>query len=298
MYGVYLWIMMMAACRGQPPVETGAGAAEVVPPAAAAPAEGARPGAMPGSVEELLDALEASDGAMASLTAEILYDRVFEIQGDRQIRRGSVYFRDRGALPSGGRDRVFAAKFTSLQVGDRYTEEAYHLVFDGVTLVERWPAQKQFVKTQLARAGERADALRVGKNPLPLPLGQKKADILVRYTAAMPAVEDGATANVEAETPAIRAFVAGCVQLHLTIRPELAKSEEVHEVRVWYRRDGALLLPRLVRAVNRAGDVSLVQLAKVKANGEIPAEAIDMATPTEGWDVQVRELPAPAAKAE
>lgn len=252
--------------------------------------------ANPPSAEVLLDWIEASDAKLKSLSADILYDRVFEIQGDRQIRRGQLFFEDRGLGEGGKPRRVIGAKFASLQVGDRFTPEEYHIVFDGVFLVERWPGSKQFVKTQVARPGEAVDALRAGKGPLPLPIGQKKADILARYTAEVLNSDEGATANVASETPNIVAFVKDCVQLKLTVRPELAGTEELHEIRLWYRIDGGMVLPRLVRAVNRAEDVSLVQLVNVKANETTPEGALDMVTPKDGWDVQVRELPAPAAK--
>ncbi|GJQ29270.1 MAG: hypothetical protein HBSAPP03_11540 [Phycisphaerae bacterium] len=266
----------------------------------AQPAETATPAPCPpaqvqvSAVDALLDAIEKSDAAVMSISADILYDRVFEIQGDRQIRTGKLYVADRRTPGSPVPARVIGARFESLQVGERFTPEIYHVIFDGAYLVERWPGQKQFVKTQLVRAGEVADALRVGKNPLPLPIGQKKADLLARYIAETPAAKEGAVGNVEAETPKIAAFIAGTRQLKLTVRPELVSTEELHEIRVWYKPEGDLLLPRLVRAVNRAGDVSLIQLINVRANQPIPDEGLDMTSPTDGWNVQVRELPPPS----
>ncbi len=298
-------VLMAAFLMMQPatPPET------VTPPVApvTSPAESSKPADVPAVVPEvkavgpmtaeaLLERIEASDSTLKSLSADILYDRVFEIQGDRQIRRGQLFFEDRGPGEDGKARRVMGAKFASLQVGDRFTPEEYHIIFDGIFLVERWPGAKQFVKTQVARPGEAVDALRAGKGPLPLPIGQKKADILARYVAVVPAVDDGAVANVASETPNIVAFVKDCVQLKLTVRPELAATEELHEIRLWYRIENGMYLPRLVRAVNRAEDVSLVQLINVKANETTPEGALDMVTPKDGWDVQVRELPVPAAK--
>src|SRR4051794_12475411 len=74
-------VLVAGACAQQPPVGGHPGAG----PAQAAPGEFA-------SADDLLKALERADENLTSLTADIRYDRTFELQGDRQVRTGKLYF--------------------------------------------------------------------------------------------------------------------------------------------------------------------------------------------------------------
>ncbi|CAG0996112.1 hypothetical protein PHYC_02572 [Phycisphaerales bacterium] len=287
--------LILVACQPAPqaeaPTPSPAPVEQTPPPANPAPADAATPDIT--TADQLLDELERADAKLRSLVADIKYDRVFEIQGDRQIRVGKVYYQDSGAIVAGVRDRKFGIRFTSLQIGKRLENEVYEVIFDGQWLVERRPAKKEFTKTQIARPGRNFDALRVGQGPFPLPVGQKKADMLARYEAALLPGAQGLEANDEKETPALLEFVKGACQLKLTIRPELKSTEELHEIRLWYKRDaGGAWLPRLARTMNRAGDVSLVQMINVALNESVPTEVLDTTSPKaeDGWNVQVREM--------
>ena len=59
------------------------------------------------TADDLLDALETADKDLVSLTAQVKFDRTFEIQGDRQTRIGKLWFlTDKPAeAGAGGGDR-------------------------------------------------------------------------------------------------------------------------------------------------------------------------------------------------
>lgn len=239
----------------------------------------------PGTADELLTELETADRGLKSLTAKILYDRTFEIAGDRQIRTGVLYF-------VGGEEkkpRAFAIRFDTLIVGQSRRDEEKWFVFDGQWLLEKTPAQKRFTKRQVVGPGESFDPLRIGEGPFPIPIGQKKSEILDRYEAALLPPEDGLS------EPKLAEFVAGSSQLKLT--PKDPK-DDFREIRLWYRRgpeSEGRWLPRMSKTLSRDGDESVVQLIQVRANTPVPAEATDTSTP-EGWDGTVqpyREKPTP-----
>jgi hypothetical protein len=246
------------------------------------------------SASDLLAQLETADANLRALDADILYQRVFGLEGDQQERRGRLYFVDSKALtqdakPAPG-SRKFAIHFKSLKLGDQPPmAQDQVLVFDGEWLVEKQPQQQQIIKRQITRAGG-FDPLKVGEGPFPLPIGQKRADILSRFEAELlPATRD-----LVAEDPAMQQplenFVRGSHQLKLTPKPG-ERSIELSEIRLWYRPDPVTgqLLPRMARTVTPTGDVSLVQLANVKVNQSVPAEALDTATPP-GWKQDIQEL--------
>ena len=253
---------------------------------------GDKSAAIPGpyaSADALLDALETADSDLRRLSAQVRYDRSFALAGDRQIRVGDLYFTS-GEKRQG---RRFAVHFDTLVIGDSKRDDVKQYIFDGQWLVEKTPGEKRFVKRQVVPPGQSFDPLRVGEGFMPLPIGQRKADILKRYIAELAPLDDGLS------DASLKEFVAGCVQLKLTPRPDLAEEDQFKEVRLWYRPGGkdagtaAKLLPRLAKAINIAEDESTVQLINVKTNTDasIPDDALDTTTPstTAGWEVLIHE---------
>lgn len=260
-----------------------------------------REAAPPRNADELLNALEHADADLRSLSAQIRYDRTFELQGDRQTRTGRLVF-DAGrddAPPAGSgiqpREprRKFGILFDTLKVGDRLEQNPQHFIFDGEWLIEKEPAHKQAQKRQVVPPGEKFDPLRIGEGPFPIPIGQKRDDILSRYNAELVPMDDGI-----AEDPDLVAFASRlgtAWQLRLVPLPERAATDEFQEVRLWYIGEGKdRLLPRMARTVSRGGDVSVVQLINVEKNAPIDPALLDTTTP-EGWDVQVTHWREPAA---
>lgn len=276
------------------------------PPAAAPPA--ARPPGQTGgsdkafgSVGELLAALEASGDQITTLEAELLYERRFKLQGDTHTRYGNLYYRSerlkfsvppekaKPDAPLPPLFRSFAIKFTRLFIENVRRDEDKEYVFDGQWLVERSVKQKQYIAREVARPGDRFDPLRLGEGPMPIPIGQKAAEILARYDADMPPLADGVAGEPTFLDTATKFSHA---QLRLVPKADRAKDDEFREIRLWYARDAdGTLLPRLVRTVTRSQDVSFVQLWGLKKNQPLPKDAIRIEPPPEGegWDVQIEE---------
>lgn len=273
----------------QPPAESpppAIGTTKVVQPA-----EASKPGEPLkfADAAALLTALETADKGMKSLAADILYDRLFELEGDRQTRKGTLMFRnsatgtDGKALP-----RAFAIRFDWMQAGERLEKRANWYVFDGQWLLESWPDEKRFKRRQLVAPGETYDPLKIGEGPLPIPIGQKKDDILARYTAELLDAASGVEDDMQKQ------LVANGWQLKLI--PKNGESDEFREVRLWYRPDaGGRLLPRMARTVVRSGDISTVVLTGVKLDADIPEGVLDTAPP-KGFDGEVEEFRRPASK--
>lgn len=254
-------------------------------------------------VDSLLDALERADVGMRTFSSELIYDRSFRLQGDRHIRWGHLYFRvepPTAAAPGkpSRAQRTFAVRFETLVIPDdqgavRHEDESLW-IFDGQWLIEKRQRERQFVKRQIARPDDPIDPLRLGEGPLPIPIGQKKADILARYEVTLLASEDGlespdAEGQDAADKARLREFVADAYQLRLVPKGAQAEQDEFREVRLWYTRDG--LLPRAARTTNRAGDESLVLLAGAKVNAPLPPDVmnVEVPDPAKGWAVQIDE---------
>ena len=218
---------------------------------------------------DLLDQLESADEDLKSLDADILYERVFGLEGDVQERRGKLYYVDTKARTPDGKpgagSRKFAIHVQWLKLGRQEPMRQDHLmIFDGEWLVEKQAGEKQIVKRQITRAGQGFDPLKVGEGPFPLPIGQKRQDILSRFDAVLLKPTEGLVANTPAMQKQLDKFVEGTHQIKLTPRQH-DPNAELSEIRLWYREDPKLkrLLPRLARTVTPQGDVSLVQLVNL-----------------------------------
>lgn len=264
--------------------------------------------------DALLTSLEKADEGLVTLTAKVVYDKTFEIQGDQQSRKGKLYFvnrdeavkADAGRGDAGTQGRKFAIVFDELWIGDVVRKDQEVYVFDGQWLVEKNFKEKMFIKRQVVPPGERFDPLRIGEGPFPIPLGQRKADIQKRYATTLLPAGDGLKAADDAseddrkDIEKRRAHTAGSWQVKLEPKPEFARDDEFKEIRLWYKRgaDGNLM-PVMSRTVDKEGNVSVVALTDVRiqmegkprnAGAMVPREVIDTEPPKDGWNVDIQEF--------
>jgi len=233
-------------------------------------------------VTELLDAIERAEGKLRSLTAMVLYDKEFALAGDLQRRTGELFFNN----TEGGRS--FAIRFDKLRLGDVVHDDVQEFVFDGEWLVERQPGKKLFTKRQVVPPGQEFDPLKIGEGPLPIPIGQKRADIERTFDVSSPGVTDSLTEGTDAFRIA-SAPNSKVRQLKLVPKPGTRESDDFEEIRVWYKDHEGGVLPTMARTVNHQGDIALVVLIAHKVNDEaqIPDGIFSTEAPERGWDVQI-----------
>lgn len=248
------------------------------------------------TVNDLLDALETADAGINTFQARVMYDRIMRLQGDRIVRIGGLAFRaDEPSVDEKPARRTFSVIFDQTFVGEVLRNERRQMVFDGEWLVEKNDAEKTFTARQVTKPGEPIDPLRLGEGPMPLPIGQRRDDILKRFDATLLPAEDGVgvpdDADEDERAMAERrlAFVANTYQLHLVPHERTARDLGLSDVRLWYER--GTLYPRLARTVTPAGDVSWVQLIGIKVNEPLPPNVMTVVRPLpeEGWQVEVVE---------
>lgn len=258
-------------------------------------AQEAAPANVTREADELLTRLEHAGEGITDLTADINFDKTFALQGDEQRRIGKLYFRSETPRADGkpGR-RAFAVTFTRMYVGDRVEDDPVTYIFDGEWLLEKHAKAKHFEKRQVARPGDNFDPLRIGEGPFPMPIGQKKGDIVSRYQVALEPAEGGLDPAMP-PAPSLIKFASsngGSLQLHLVPLPDRS-SDNLKDIRLWYNKSD--LLPRMARTVNGAGDVTIVQLLNVRTDVKVPEKELDTTTPGPGWDGQVQEWREPVA---
>ncbi|MEO1717310.1 MAG: hypothetical protein AAFR76_09385, partial [Planctomycetota bacterium] len=237
------------------------------------------------SADELLDAIEQSDRDIERLTAEMQYHRLFELAGDEQTRLGMLQFvneRDADGEPA---TRRFAIRFDQTVVGGRRERDGRTFVFDGEWLTERIPSEKLMLKRQVAPPGADFDPLKVGEGPLPIPLGQAKADILERYAVTMPEPLDGI--DHRADRPRLESYISAMEAAQLKLIPK-DDDDQFEEIRLWYRSVETGVLPCMALTINRTGDEVMVQLLDFKLNevARIDERLFRDEAPAD-WDVEI-----------
>lgn len=258
-------LLAWSGWRSPPPTDEGTPPSD--PPAAETL------GAAEDAAVQLLDRLERAGEAIRSLDARILYLKQNPLT-DEEERVGRVlYLVD----PASDRKRV-AVLFESERIGDRQRARTVHYVFDGSWLAEIDRDEKQFIKRQIVPPGEQFDPLRLGEGPLPLPIGQKKEDVLARFEAAR--IEPPAEGFLANRVP------AEALGLELVPRPGTAEAEDFRVIRIYH--DPTTLLPIAVDAEEVGGERQFVLVAAPRINEPIDESLLDTTPPTSGWRVDVR----------
>jgi len=263
--------------------------------------------AAPSAAVAWLDRLEAAGRDLEGFRARVIYTREQPLLGDRQVRIGRLAYQpaerrstedaetDDGADADGadgsdaigndddaeggnadGRPAKFAIRFTHLQVGQGLRERPQYYIFDGQWLAEIHPDRRQFIKRQVVPPGRRYDPLKLGEGPFPLPLGQRRQQVLELFEVELVRAE---------EDP------ADAVHLAFTPRAEQAERLDYRRIDLWYDRQ--TLLPRRVRAEEPSGDLTIVQLKDPQVGpigSDEAAELFSTETPPagSGWRVEVK----------
>lgn len=251
------------------------------------------------TADDLLLALEAADARFQSLQANLREIRLASelVGGDRQDVEGRVFFLSEKAKDASAKARrMFQVDYLFITADKVRRTENRTFIFDGEWFVERQPDSKQIHKRQIVPPGQLVDPLAIGQGPFPIPIGQRREEILARFTAELAKPDDFPDKDRAGGVPE---YLKDSFQLKLTPKPGTDEAQQFQEVRIWYRRPD--LLPQVARTLKPDESVFIYLLTSVKTNETLPAGAFDTSVP-EGWAAQVdeyvnRAVPQPAGGA-
>ena len=279
-------LVILAACSpGVAEAErgnSGTGDAEGVPREIVDQLQTAQPTSQPSAhpatsdAVALLDRLETAADGLHDFRADITYHLWDSILERREIRSGEIVYDVR---PDDG-SRRFAILVTSVIVGNRRDNQKKRYVFDGSWFVEIDYDNRMFTKRQIVAPGERFDPLKLGEGPFPLPVGQRRQDVLARFEASLlEGTQDEVLAKFLAGKP-----VEG---LKLVPRPMTPQAKEIAEVEIFY--DAATLLPVGIVLTETNGNRKTVMLRHLKRNQGIDESKLSIEEPDPAqWQIDVR----------
>ena len=246
---------------------------------APAPALATAPAARFADADALLTAVERTSDSLRDFRANITLETTDDVTGDTERRLGQLVFVQEEGKPTTRRFAVVFEKF--IDGGGRMDERPVRYIYADGWLTEADFKQRTLVRRQLARAGEQYDPLKPGEGPVPLPIGQRRADVLARFDASL-ATAPNSTLLLRSARP--------MVGVRLKPKPGMADRDLV-EASVWY--DAQSLVPIGVEAQRKSGR-TVVSLRDATMNGGIDdaqqallslAEKV-----TTGWRVDERPL--------
>ena len=211
------------------------------------------------STDAMLSALEKAGDNIRTLRANVIYDRVDAVSENRERRTGQIVLtQDSQQLKS----RTLAIMFDQfIDASGHASPQTQRFVFHGGWLFEFDDARHQLIARELVAPGEQLDPLRIGEGPVPIPIGQKKEEVLRRFEVQLAPLP---------EQPLLKRLVN--IQ-GLVMRPKLnaGVDPDLAEIYVWY--DLGTLMPVAVAATTKGGDQKILLLTQFELNKELDVSA-------------------------
>ena len=211
------------------------------------------------STDAMLSALEKAGDTIRSLRANVIYDRVDAVSENRERRTGQIVLTQD---PQQLKSRTLAIMFDQfIDASGHASPQTQRFVFYGGWLFEFDDARHQLIARELVPPGEQLDPLRIGEGPVPIPIGQKKDEVLRRFEVQLAPLP---------EQPLLKRLVN--IQ-GLVMRPKLnaGVDPDLAEIDVWY--DLGTLMPVAVAATTKGGDQKILLLTKLELNKELDVTA-------------------------
>lgn len=257
---------------GQSPTSAPASAPATAPatPSATAPA-------VDPTVTKALQMLQDRGLTLKEFEARLRYQVLHTRDGTTEVNRGlAAYLMDTPARVA----IVLEDLIIDGNIADKNLEHQF--VFDGKWLIERDPKKKIFRKVQVAKAGSNPFKLR---GPLPMPIGQKVADVLADF--AVTAVADKII-SPDTRPKADKALPADVVHLQLT--PRKADAFDFAQLDLWV--DPATQLPLKLVKEGLDGNTTTIWLSEVLVNkggvATLPVFNVKEPAKSEGWYVEIK----------
>jgi hypothetical protein len=249
----------------------------------APPSTRSTPAASASDVDALLASVERVAATLRDFRAAVTVETTDDITGDTERRLGKVVLSQQEGVPTSRAFAVILEKF--IDGTGRVDERPVRYLYAEGWLTEADFRERTLIRRQLARPGEPYDPLKPGEGPVPLPIGQRAADVRARFEPSV---------SGDAPPKAVGAANAAVVGLKLVPRPGMADRDLI-DATVWY--DAATFVPRAVDARRRNGRTPVLLREPVVNGGLDDAQRSLLALAegvTTGWRVDERPLPPPA----
>ena len=217
------------------------------------------------TTDQILDALDARGTGLRDFSADVTLTDTDTSTGDSRINTGSVLLQQNS--PTDVRIRV---AFTKMQVGNIVKSEDHQYLLDNGVLDDRDYQTKHENKGQLLKPGQNVDLFKLGEGPFPLPLGQKREDVLKNFTVARigPSTDDPTST----------------IHLQLTPKEGTELAKDFKTIDIWVDTNSAM--PRRIQTLDiNQTTTRTTDLTNVKINAGVDDKAFTLPPITSDWNV-------------
>ena len=210
------------------------------------------------SVDGILDRVDQQSAALENYSARMRLDSLDGLSEETERRFGHIYYQ--AEQPK----RRAAVVFTqTVDPNGRGRERLEHYVYADGILSDYDHEAKRLTRRELTRPGDTRDPLRLGDGPVPIPFGQRKADILKAFEVT-PGPQPPSDLVKQPES---------VVGLHLVPREGtlLAEKGKIRSIDLWL--DNATASPVAVRLHEADGDRISAKFSSAKINQGLDAES-------------------------
>jgi len=138
------------------------------------------------AVRKILDAMESAGKTTKTIRADFTYKQVNTSLGDSEFRTGWIAYQAKQTVKIGDKITLsapmFRVHFETMRLGKGKTvTRKVDYIFTGKVLIIVRAANKNIVQMRLPPRMQGANVMQLGKGPMPLPFGQKTADMIEHF---------------------------------------------------------------------------------------------------------------------
>lgn len=198
------------------------------------------------SVNDVLDALEQVGQGLKDFDANVSMSQSDQATGEDSQRTGRVWYQ----LAGDGNARV-RVTFNKRIDGRKLRDEVIEYLLEGGWVTDRNYKDKVEVRRQIIKPGQKMYLLKLGEGPFPLPIGQRKDDVLTQFDVK--------------KLPADKEDPAGSVHLELSPKKGTSFDRKFKVIDVWV--DGRSHMPVRISTLDKnETSVRTTDLTDVKVN--------------------------------
>jgi outer membrane lipoprotein-sorting protein len=234
----------------------------------AAPADTFTPIPADATVDQVLDGLRTRGDTLKCLSADVSLAHTDQTTATTDTESGKILLQQR----AGGTSRVRVA-FNQRTEDQKYFAEDHEFTLADGWLVDRDGIRKHEDRRQVVRPGEQINLFQLGDGPFPLPIGQKKEDVLRDFDVKL--------------VPVQKDDAPDWVHLTLKPKPETKLARKFAQIDVYVNRQTGM--PERIVTLDAGGQATrTADLTHV--NLDVQLSDSDFALPPlgPGWD-QVEE---------
>lgn len=220
--------------------------------------------------KKILDRLEQAGQKYQTVQADVKYHVLMRELGDSETRTGQVKFK----LADKNHPARFYIRFDTLRQGaGRKLADKVEYAFDGQWLTEAKHRVKQMTRYQVAAKGERADPLKLGRGPFPIPFGQRAEDVIKHFKVTTRETKKTDPKNTD----------------YLKLIRRKAYSDKINFTHMEMWIDRKTNLPVKVVSRDKNKDVTTVTFTNVKTNRKFDDKTFHLPRKL-GWEYRVKRL--------